>query len=141
MPFCHLLCQRKGIIAEHINMPITKRGKACDIFIIKYFALRSKMIKRSLHIDSVSQHDCVSHQPQCTKLIFQAVAISLPYFTFLTMTNCSGDSVAVFPSVQLGQNSEAIVLIINIIKHIQRFIDPLHLDNCLRESGRSFTFQ
>jgi hypothetical protein len=96
MPFCHLFCQRKGIMAEHIDMSVTKRGKACDIFIIKYFALRPKMIQRSLHIDGVPQHYCVSHQPQRTKLIFLAVAISLPYFTFLTMTNCSGDSVAYY---------------------------------------------
>lgn len=99
-----------------MDMFVTTRGKACAIFIIKYFALRPKMIQRSLHIEGVLQHYCVSHQPRRIKLIFLAVAISLAYFTFLTMTNCSGNSVVTLPAVQLGQNAAAIDLIINIMR-------------------------
>jgi len=31
--------------------------------------------------------------------VFLTVAVSLSYFTFLSVTNCSGDSVAIFPSI------------------------------------------
>ena len=33
MSFGHQFCQREGIMAEHIDMSVAKRGEACDIFL------------------------------------------------------------------------------------------------------------
>ncbi len=41
----HQFCQREGIMAEHIDMSVAKRGEACDIFIIQCFTLRPEMIQ------------------------------------------------------------------------------------------------
>lgn len=49
----HQFCQREGIMAEHIDMSVAKRGEACDIFIIRGFTLRPEMIQGCLHINSV----------------------------------------------------------------------------------------
>ncbi len=53
MTFGHQFCQREGIMAEHIDMSVAKRGEACDIFIIQCFTLRPEMIQSCLHINSV----------------------------------------------------------------------------------------
>ena len=45
MSFGHQFCQREGIMAEHIDMSVAKRGEACDIFIIQCFTLRPEMIQ------------------------------------------------------------------------------------------------
>lgn len=54
MSFGHQFCQREGIMAEHIDMSVAKRGEACDIFIIQCFTLRPEMIQGCLHINSVA---------------------------------------------------------------------------------------
>ncbi|MBN7134104.1 hypothetical protein ACP89_18255 [Pseudomonas oleovorans] len=74
-------------------------------------------------------------------MIFLTVGISFSYLTFLTVTDGSGNGMAAFSPIKLGQNAPAVIFIINIIKQIQRFVDAPHFNDCLSQSGRTFTFQ
>ena len=60
-----------------MDVVVHKRREALDVFWVDSHARGAKLVQRQAHVACVPQHDRVEHQPECTELIFLALAIRL----------------------------------------------------------------
>jgi hypothetical protein len=69
------------------------------------------------------EHDDVHNQAQGGELVFLALPVGLSDLTFPAMEGNTGHAVPTFASIELGENSTAVVLVIHVSQKMDRFRD------------------
>ena len=108
-------------------MFISKRREPSSIFVTDQESLGPELIEHSVHIDAVPEHDDVCCQAESPELIFLSFMIPLLQFVLMSVENDPRKRMAAFAAIQLCKYTSPLVFIINIVKQIQGFDDPLQL--------------
>lgn len=112
-------------------MSEAERRQPRHVFRFYFVSLGTELIQRRLHIDRIPQHQQVDDQTERTELIFLPFAVTLAQLTPAAVKDFSGQSMASFAAVKLGQDPAAVGLIVDQSQQVECLGDAAQVRNGL----------
>ena len=82
-----------------------------------------QVLDDGLHVGGVPEGDHVEHEAESAEFFFLPFPVACDEFTASTVTHAPGEAVAVFLPIELDENASALLGIVDVVEHMDRFDD------------------
>lgn len=115
-------------------MTVSQRRQSCHIFFVYGIPLPAKLLQSRFHVNCIPQDNDIEHQAQGAQLVFLSLAVLLTQLATLAMKYLTGQTVAAFSSIELGQYGAPLFFAVDIGQHVQGFVDTPEFRQGLRQA-------
>ena len=82
-----------------------------------------QVLDDGLHVGGVPEGDHVEHEAESAEFFFLPFPVACDELTASTVTHAPGEAVAVFLPIELDENASALLGIVDVVEHMDRFDD------------------
>ena len=104
-------------------MPMSKGRDAGEFVRIHRASMSLEVLDDSLHVGGVPEGDHVEHEAESAEFFFLPFPVACDELAASTVTHAPGEAVAVFLPIELDEDASALLGIVDIVEHMDRFDD------------------
>ena len=104
-------------------MPMSKGRDAGELVGINRASMGLEVLDDGLHVRGVPEGDHVEHEAESADFFFLPSPVAGGELAASTVTHAPGEAVAVFLPIELDEDAPALLGIVDIVGHMDRFDD------------------
>ena len=100
-----------------------------------------KLVEGGLHINRIPQDKGIDNKAERAELFFLALTVTLAQLALFAVVHFPCKAVPPFAPVKLGEDAPAVIFIIDVVQHINRFRNFTEFGDGRAQSGRALAVE